>query len=54
MQVGFVLVLLVLWYLATNRWGVNRLLLPNPVAVWHELIDVLASRRIICPICGSP
>ena len=42
-QVGFVLVLLVLWYLATNRWGVNRLLLPNPVSVWHQLVDVLRS-----------
>ena len=35
-----------LWYLATNRWGVNRLLLPNPVAVWQQLLDVLAHRRI--------
>jgi ABC-type nitrate/sulfonate/bicarbonate transport system permease component len=42
-QVGFVLVILILWYLATNRWGVNRLLLPNPIAVWHQLIDVLRS-----------
>ncbi len=40
-QVGFLLVVLALWYLATNRWGVNRLLLPNPVAVWHQLLDVL-------------
>jgi ABC-type nitrate/sulfonate/bicarbonate transport system permease component len=42
-QAGFLLVLLVLWYLATNRWGVNRLLLPNPVAVWHQFVDVLRS-----------
>ena len=42
-QVGFLIVLLVLWYLATNRWGVNRLLLPNPVSVWHQLVDVLRS-----------
>ena len=34
MQVGFLLGILGLWYLATNRWGVNRLLLPNPVAVF--------------------
>jgi len=40
-QAGFLLVLLILWYLATNRWGVNRLLLPNPVSVWHQLVDVL-------------
>ena len=42
-QIGFLLVLFALWYLATNRWGVNRLLLPNPIAVWHQLVDVLRS-----------
>jgi ABC-type nitrate/sulfonate/bicarbonate transport system permease component len=44
-QIGFVIALLILWYLATNRWGVNRLLLPNPIAVWHQLVDVLTN----CP-----
>jgi ABC-type nitrate/sulfonate/bicarbonate transport system permease component len=42
-QLGFLVALLVLWYLATNRWGVNRLLLPNPLSVWHQLLDVLRS-----------
>src|SRR5581483_2495841 len=42
-QLGFIAGLLALWYLATNRWGVNRLLLPNPVAVWQQLLDVLRS-----------
>jgi len=42
-QAGFVVGVLVLWYLATNRWGVNRLLLPNPVAVWRQFVDVLTS-----------
>jgi ABC-type nitrate/sulfonate/bicarbonate transport system permease component len=42
-QLGFVLAILTLWYLATNRWGVNRLLLPNPISVWHQLLDVLRS-----------
>jgi ABC-type nitrate/sulfonate/bicarbonate transport system permease component len=42
-QAGFIIVLLALWYLATNRWGINRLLLPNPVSVWHQLVDVLKS-----------
>jgi ABC-type nitrate/sulfonate/bicarbonate transport system permease component len=42
-QLGFLAALLLLWYLATNRWGVNRLLLPNPVAVWQQLLDVLRS-----------
>ena len=42
-QLGFLAGLLALWYLATNRWGINRLLLPNPVAVWQQLLDVLRS-----------
>jgi len=42
-QIGFLIALVALWYLATNRWGVNRLLLPNPIAVWHQLVDVLRS-----------
>src|SRR5579872_5076495 len=40
-QMAFLVVLFVLWYLATNFWGVNHLLLPNPVAVFHQLVDVL-------------
>jgi ABC-type nitrate/sulfonate/bicarbonate transport system permease component len=42
-QIGFLAGVLALWYLATTRWGVNRLLLPNPVAVWQQLLDVLRS-----------
>jgi ABC-type nitrate/sulfonate/bicarbonate transport system permease component len=42
-QVGFLAALILLWYLATNRWGVNRLLLPNPVQVWRQFVDVLRS-----------
>jgi len=40
-QVGFLVAVFILWYLATTRWGVNRLLLPNPISVWHQLLDVL-------------
>ena len=40
-QIGFLLALLLLWYLATTFWGVNRLLLPNPVDVWEQFVDVL-------------
>jgi ABC-type nitrate/sulfonate/bicarbonate transport system permease component len=43
LQIGFLLVLLLLWYLATNDWGVNHLLLPDPVAVWHQFIGLLKS-----------
>ena len=42
-QVGVLFVLLLLWYLATNYWGVNRLLLPNPIAVWRQFVDVVKS-----------
>jgi ABC-type nitrate/sulfonate/bicarbonate transport system permease component len=42
-QIGFLAGVLALWYIATTRWGVNRLLLPNPVAVWQQLLDVLRS-----------
>jgi ABC-type nitrate/sulfonate/bicarbonate transport system permease component len=42
-QLGFLLALLVLWYLATNFWGVSQLLLPNPVAAWHQFADLLRS-----------
>jgi ABC-type nitrate/sulfonate/bicarbonate transport system permease component len=41
-QVGFLAAVLLLWYLATTRWGVNKLLLPNPLNVWNELSDVIA------------
>lgn len=41
-QVGFLAAVLLLWYLATTHWGVNKLLLPNPLNVWNELADVIA------------
>jgi ABC-type nitrate/sulfonate/bicarbonate transport system permease component len=46
-QVAFVAGVLALWYLATTRWGVSRILLPNPVAVWHALVDVLATGEFL-------
>lgn len=42
-QVAVPVALVVLWYLATTRWGVSRILLPNPVEALHQLGDVLAS-----------
>ena len=42
-QIGFLVGLVVLWYLGTAVWGVSHLLLPNPVNVWHELKDILGS-----------
>ena len=35
-QAGFLLALVLFWYLGTTYWGVSHLLLPNPVKVWHE------------------
>jgi ABC-type nitrate/sulfonate/bicarbonate transport system permease component len=46
-QAGFLGVLILLWFLATHRWNVNHLLLPDPVRVWHELIDVLRSGEFL-------
>jgi ABC-type nitrate/sulfonate/bicarbonate transport system permease component len=42
-QVGFLVGLLALWYLATTRWGVSRILLPNPVVVYHQFVDILST-----------
>jgi ABC-type nitrate/sulfonate/bicarbonate transport system permease component len=46
-QTGFLLALLALWYAATEFWGVNHLLLPNPVAVFHQLVDILKSGQFL-------
>src|SRR5262245_64777503 len=46
-QIVFLIVLLALWILATTKWGVSHLLLPNPVKVYDELKDVLASGEFI-------
>jgi ABC-type nitrate/sulfonate/bicarbonate transport system permease component len=46
-QVAFLIVLIVLWYLATTRWHVSQLLLPNPVRVLRELGDILSSGEFV-------
>jgi ABC-type nitrate/sulfonate/bicarbonate transport system permease component len=46
-QAAFVIGLLALWYLATTRWGVSHLLLPNPLLVWREFVDVLSSGEFL-------
>jgi ABC-type nitrate/sulfonate/bicarbonate transport system permease component len=46
-QVAFLVALVGAWYLATTRWGVSHLLLPNPVTVWQELRDILRSGEFI-------
>lgn len=46
-QAAFLIALVVLWYLATTHWGVNPLLLPNPVAVLRDFWDILISGEFI-------
>lgn len=46
-QAGFLIALVALWYLGTTYWGVSHLLLPNPVKVWEELKDVLATSEYV-------
>lgn len=42
-QAGVLLALFLVWYLATNAWGVNQLLLPDPITVWHQFVALLKS-----------
>jgi ABC-type nitrate/sulfonate/bicarbonate transport system permease component len=46
-QALFLTGLILLWYLATTRWGVNRLLLPDPVAVWQNLVEILRTGEFV-------
>jgi ABC-type nitrate/sulfonate/bicarbonate transport system permease component len=46
-QVTFLVTLVLLWYFGTTRWGINPLLLPNPLKVWAELKDILGSGEFI-------
>jgi ABC-type nitrate/sulfonate/bicarbonate transport system permease component len=46
-QIAVPVVLVALWYLATTRWGVSRILLPNPVDVVRALGNVLATGEYI-------
>jgi ABC-type nitrate/sulfonate/bicarbonate transport system permease component len=46
-QVGFLIGLLIVWFLATTVWGVSSILLPNPIDVWHQLADVIRSGEFV-------
>jgi ABC-type nitrate/sulfonate/bicarbonate transport system permease component len=46
-QVGFLVGLILLWYLGTAYWGVSHLLLPNPVKVWYELEEILRTGEFL-------
>jgi len=43
LQLGFLLALILLWYFATASGRINPVLLPNPLTVWHNLVQVLRS-----------
>jgi ABC-type nitrate/sulfonate/bicarbonate transport system permease component len=47
MQAAFVIVLVGAWYLGTTYGGISPILLPNPVAVFQELMDVLATGEFV-------
>ena len=46
-QAAFIIVLVGLWFLGTNYWRINPILLPNPLNVFHELADILKSGEFI-------
>lgn len=46
-QVGFLVGLLVLWYVSTNYWGVSHLLLPEPVSVFWQFVDIIKTGEFI-------
>jgi ABC-type nitrate/sulfonate/bicarbonate transport system permease component len=46
-QAAFLIALVALWFLATTRWRVSPLLLPNPVAVADDFWDILKSGEFI-------
>jgi ABC-type nitrate/sulfonate/bicarbonate transport system permease component len=46
-QVAFLVGLLVLWYVSTNYWGVSHLLLPEPVQVFWEFVNIIRTGEFI-------
>ncbi len=46
-QVASLLCLLLLWVFATNVWHVSSILLPRPLDVWYQLIDVIRSGEFV-------
>jgi len=46
-QAAFLIALVALWFLATTRWRVSPLLLPNPVTVAGDFWDILKSGEFI-------
>jgi len=49
-QIGFLVGLLGLWYVASNYWGVSHLLLPEPVAVLRQFLDILTTGEFVADL----
>jgi ABC-type nitrate/sulfonate/bicarbonate transport system permease component len=50
MQVGFLALVLLAWYLMSHQLGVNRLLLPQPESVWAQFVAILKSGDYIADL----
>jgi len=46
-QAAFVIILVGMWYIGTTYFRISPILLPNPVAVFDELMDVLRTGEYI-------
>jgi ABC-type nitrate/sulfonate/bicarbonate transport system permease component len=46
-QIGFLVGLVALWHISTNYWGVSHLLLPKPVNVFWQFVDIIKSGEFI-------
>ena len=46
-QACFLIALALAWYLATTRWAVSHLLLPNPLRVLQQLGDILRTGEFV-------
>jgi len=46
-QAGFVIALVCLWYAGTTFFRISPILLPNPVNVYHELVNVLVTLEFV-------
>ena len=46
-QAAFILSLVALWYIGTTYGQISPILLPNPVRVYDELVDVLATLEFV-------
>lgn len=49
-QAAFLVGLLILWFLATDFWGVSSIVLPSPINVWYQLVDVIRSGEYIADL----